>query len=139
MRALLDTCVLIDALQNREPFADAAKQLFLLAAAGQYTGCITAKSSTDVYYLTHRALHDDVLSREVLGKLFMLFSLLDTAGDDCRGALSSPVSDYEDAVMIRTAAREAVDCIVTRNTHDYRKSSVPVYTPDAFLAILEGN
>ena len=49
MRALLDTCVLIDALQNREPFADAAKQLFLLAAAGRYTGCITAKSSVPVY------------------------------------------------------------------------------------------
>ena len=32
-----------------------------------------------------------------------------------------------------------VDCIVTRNTKDYAKSSVPVYTPDVFLEQLEQN
>ena len=134
MRALLDTCVIIDALQSREPFSSDAQTIFLLAANQRFVGCITAKSSTDVYYLMHRYTHNDKQSRTVLSKLFTLFEVLDTTGTDCRHAIPSQITDYEDAVMIETAARTEVDCIVTRNTHDYEKSSVPVYTPEEFIA-----
>lgn len=134
MRALLDTCVIIDALQSREPFSDDAQTIFLLAANQQFVGCITAKSSTDIYYLMHRYTHNDKQSRAVLSKLFTLFEVLDTAGTDCRHAIPSQITDYEDAVMIATAARSEVDCIVTRNTHDYAKSSVTVFTPKEFIA-----
>lgn len=137
MRALLDTCIIIDALQNRAPFSEDAQTIFLLAANQQYIGCITAKSSTDIYYLMHRHTHNDKQSRAVLSKLFSLFDVLDTAGTDCRHAIPSQISDYEDAVMIATATRSEVDCIVTRNTHDYAKSSVPVFTPKEFIDKIE--
>ncbi|MDY4692210.1 MAG: hypothetical protein SO401_01355 [Blautia sp.] len=39
--------------------------------------------------------------------------------------------------MIETAIRSKVDCIITRNTKDYQKSSIPVYTPEEFLKSLE--
>ena len=42
MRALLDTCVIIDALQSREPFCKSAQTIFLAAANNQFIGCITA-------------------------------------------------------------------------------------------------
>ena len=55
-------------------------------------------------------------------------------GDDCRQALINGESDdYEDAVMIETAKRSGIDCIVTRNERDYSKSSVTVYTPKQFI------
>lgn len=133
MKALIDTCVVLDALQDRAGFAQNAKRIFLLAAANQFTGCITAKAVTDIYYLTHRCLHDRQASLTVLNKLFVLFEVLDTAGADCRRALLSDVSDYEDAVMIETAIRTKMDCIVTRNEKDYQKSLCPVYSPEAFL------
>ena len=111
MRALLDTCVIVDALQCREPFCKDAQDLFLAAASNLFVGCITAKASTDIYYLMHRYTHNDKASREVLNKLFTLFEVADTAGIDCRRAIPSPVSDFEDAVMIETAARtEALSC-----------------------------
>ena len=133
MRALIDTCVIVDALQSREPFAADAQKIFLLAANQQYIGCITAKSATDIYYLTHRLTHDDKSSRSVLSRLFQLFEVVDTAGIDCRRAIPSEVSDYEDAVMIETALRIEADCIVTRNTRDYSRSPVPVYSPEELI------
>ena len=136
MRALLDTCVIIDAMQNREPFCKDAQELFLAAANNLFVGCITAKASTDIYYLMHRHTHSDKASREVLNKLFSLFEVADTAGIDCRRAIPSPVSDFEDAVMIETAARTEVDCIVTRNEQDFVKSTVPVLSPKGFLSKL---
>ncbi|MBP5158710.1 MAG: PIN domain-containing protein [Lachnospiraceae bacterium] len=137
MRALIDTCVIIDVLQSREPFASDAQKIFLLAANEQFIGCISAKSVTDIYYLTHRLTHDDKASRAVLGKLFTLFEVADTAGMDCRRAIPSEISDYEDAVMIETALRTEVDCIVTRNTRDYSKSPITVYSPSEFIKRLE--
>lgn len=133
MRALLDTCVIVDALQGREPFCKDAQDLFLAAASNLFVGCITAKASTDIYYLMHRYTHNDKASREVLNKLFTLFEIADTAGIDCRRAIPSPVSDFEDAIMIETAARTEADCIVTRNIQDFAKSTVPVLTPKDFL------
>ncbi len=133
MRALIDTCIVIDALQSREPFCKDAQEIFLAVANKQFTGFLTAKSVTDIYYLTHRHTHSDKETRIVLSKLFSLFELLDTAGMDCRKAISSDVSDYEDAVMVESALRANMDCIVTRNIKDYTKSSVPIYAPADFL------
>lgn len=137
MRAFIDTCVVIDALQSREPFAKDAQDIFLAAANNLYLGYISAKAVTDIYYLMHRHTHDDKASRDILNKLFALFDVLDTAGIDCRKAVLSPVSDFEDAVMVETALRSEVDCIVTRNLRDFTKSPVPVYEPKAFLKLLE--
>lgn len=133
MRALLDTCILLDAMQNREPFSQPAQEIFLCAANDRFRGCITAKAATDIYYLMHRYTHDDKASRKALNSLFMLFEVLDTAGMDCRRAIASDVADYEDAVMVETALRAEVDCIVTRNLRDYAKSAVPVLAPETFL------
>ena len=133
MKALIDTCVIVDVLQSREPFCKAANHLFILAANQQFTGCITAKSATDIYYLTHQVTHDDKKARDILSRLFSLFDVVDTAGIDCRRAIPSELSDYEDAVMVETALRIEADGVITRNVRDYTKSSVRVYTPEDFI------
>lgn len=137
MKALLDTCIVMDFLQNREPFSIPARSILRAAAAEWFTGCITAKSATDIYYLTHRCTHSDKEARTKLNQLLTILGLLDPSADDIFHAISSPVSDFEDAVMIETASRAQVDCIITRNQKDYAKSRVPVYSPEEFLHHLE--
>ncbi len=133
MKVLLDTCVLIDSLQNREPFSKFSNQILIAAAGCRFAGCISAKSVADIYYLMHRYTHDDRKTREMLSALLDIFELLDTTASDCKSAIVSEVSDFEDAIMIETAIREQVDCIVTRNTRDYAGAALPVLEPDAFL------
>lgn len=137
MKALIDTCVILDALQAREPFFADAKNIFLGAARNLFDGYISAKATTDIYYLMHRHTHSDKESRDILNKIFVLFGVLDTAGIDCRRAVVSQTVDFEDAVMIETAIRCEVDCIVTRNTSDYTKSPIKVYSPKDFLDICQ--
>jgi predicted nucleic acid-binding protein len=136
MRVLLDTCVIVDALQSRVPFADDAQKIFIDAANQQFEGYITAKSAADIYYLIHRCTHSDAETRKILVKLYTLFSILDTTSIDCRKAISSEMSDYEDAVMAETAIRSGMDCIVTRNMKDYAKACIQVYQPCDFLNLL---
>lgn len=133
MTALFDTCVVIDALQDREPFAENAQKIFYAVANKHVVGYISANSVTDIYYLTRKATHSEEQTRKVLKTLLGLFDVLDTTSIDCRKALSSQVVDYEDAVMCETALRSDMDCIVTRNGKDYVQSEVKVYTPEEFL------
>lgn len=136
MRVLIDTCIIIDALQNRQGFAENAQKIFLLAANRKFTGYVTAKSVTDIYYIMHRHFHDDRQTRNVLNKLLIIFGIMDTAGEDCRQALLSKVSDFEDAVMVETAKHFDADCIVTRNIKDYAKADVKVYNPEEFIQLV---
>lgn len=132
MKVLLDTCVIIDFLQKREPFATDARDIMLFAASNLIDGYTTAKAVTDVYYLTHRMTHEDAQARKIISGLLSIIGILDTTRADIQNALCSDVSDFEDAVMIETAKRECADCIVTRNEKDYAKAGIPVYSPAAF-------
>ena len=135
----MDTCIIIDVLQHREPFWEDSYRVMLAIANRRAEGFLTAKSFTDLYYLTHRATHNDKETRKILSTLLIPLSLLDTAGIDCRRAMSSEIRDYEDAVMVETAQRESIDCIVTRNQKDYAKSPVSAYTPEEFLSLISSN
>lgn len=137
MRILLDTCVVVDVLQHRMPFCDDAYAVFLAVANRRIDGFLTAKSLTDIYYLTHRFTHDDKQSRKVLSTLLIPFDVLDTAAIDCRKAISSDITDFEDAVMAETALRTDMDYIVTRNQKDFVKSTIPVCSPSELLKLLE--
>lgn len=68
--------------------------------------------------------------------LLDLVGMLDSLGADVRLALLAECADFEDAVMIETAKRSGMDCIVTRNTRHYTGASIPVYEPAEFLRLL---
>lgn len=136
MRVLVDTYVVIDVLQHREPFWKDSYAAFLAIANCRAEGYLTAKSLTDIYYLTHRATHDDKETRKILSTLLIPFDLLDTAGMDCRRAISSDITDFEDAVMVESAVRAGMDCIMTRNLKDYERSVIPIYSPTDFLQMI---
>lgn len=124
-------------LQKREPFVDDSKDIFLLCSQQLFDGFISAKAMTDIYYLMHRYTHDDGTTRTKLTSLCVLFNLLDTTKADVVNALMSDAFDYEDAVMIETALRNNIDCIVTRNANDYKNSKIKVYEPIDFLRLFK--
>ena len=138
MRVLLDTNVIIDVLQRREPWFENGKAIFLAVAANKITGCITAKEATDIHYISRKQFKGqenvDFKARKVMKKLFSLFELIDTLGTDCKNALVLANNDFEDAVMIESASRALVDCIVTRNAEHFSDSPVTVYSPEEFVS-----
>ncbi len=133
MKALIDTCVIVDVLQKREPFYKSAMDIVLAVSNRRCLGVLTAKSVTDVHYILRRSIHDEEEVRKLLRILFTLFDVEDTFSTDCQLALGSPMKDYEDAIMVQTAIRVGADCIVTRNLKDYRLVALPVFSPEEFL------
>ena len=130
MKVLIDTCVIVDYLENRSG-ADAAENI--LNDASIYR-CVSAKSVMDLYYLIHHFTHSNHKTRESISSIISVMNeVVDTMDGDVRKALISPTRDYEDAVMIETAIRIKADAIITDNVKDYKHSPVKVYAPDEFL------
>ena len=141
MRALIDTNVIVDVLQQREPWFNAGSRIFLAIANHQCIGCITAKEAADIHFFSKKQFKGqenvDEKARQILAKIFSLFEVIDTLAIDCQDAIGINNHDYEDAIMIASAQRADVDCIVTRNLDHYKTSPVNVYSPDQFLGILQ--
>ena len=43
--------------------------------------------------------------------------------------------DFEDAIQYEIAKENQQEIIITRNTKDFRKSDVPVFTPEEYLKL----
>ncbi len=137
MKALIDTNVIIDALTSREPWKESAEKIFLMTANQVMDAYITASSATDIYYLVKKYLHSTEQAKQVMGKLYSLMGILAVTGDECLDALASAISDYEDAVIERSAVKAKMDCIITRNVKDYQNGMVKAMLPDDFIALME--
>ena len=140
MRVLLDTNIIVDVLQRREPWFLDGQKIFYAAANQQITGCITAKEAADIYCFSRKQFtgqkNVDHKARQVMTKLFSLFELIDTLGIDCQNAIAIENNDYEDAIMIESAIRTGLDCIITRNPDHFKTAAIPVYSPAEFTAKL---
>lgn len=136
MRALIDTCVVLDYIKKREPNPEYAMFLFECIARKELNGYITAKSITDIYYQLHHYTHSDKEARKILNELLSFIELLGTKSEDVLRALSSKTKDYEDAVMIETAIREKIDFIVTSNLKDYKECPIPIHSAKDCLEII---
>lgn len=134
MKVLIDTNVIIDALQSREEFLEDARRVIL--GVGDYDGYITASSITDIFYLQSKYYRDKKEAKEKLEELLEIFGVLDVTEEDCRGALRGRMVDFEDAVLVEVAMRNGVDIIVTRNKKDFKGASVEVLTPREFLEVI---
>ena len=140
MRVLLDMNIVVDVLQKRQPWFDSGKEIFTAAALQEITGYITAKQASDLYFFACKQLRGepdiDKKARKILTNLFAIFEIIDAKGIDCEKALLRENGDFEDAMLIESALREKIDCIVTRNFVHFQNAQVPVYDPESFVKML---
>ncbi len=136
MRVLLDTDVNLDLVLQRQPFFVEAKEIFVRLTNGDFEAYICDITILNISYITRKEL-SDIQIRQAIAKLLQLvkISKVDTA--ILQKALTSPISDYEDAVQHESAIAENLDAIVTRNAKDFANATVKVYSPNEFLEVLK--
>ena len=129
---LVDTNVVIDMLLDRED-ADAACAVFDRAERGEYCLHICALSFTTMYYSLRK-----ILSREdrinVLSQLKEAMEIAMVNENVIDMALNSGWKDFEDAVQNFSAVTDPdITAIITRNTKDFKESSLEVIDSLEFL------
>jgi len=135
VKVLFDTNIILDVLLDRQPFSDDASQLMSRVERSEVSGFLCATTVTTIHYLMAKSLG----SESALHHLRLLLSLFEIAPVNrivIENALALGFSDYEDAVIVEAACHAGAQYIITRNINDFKKSTIPVYTPAAFIQLL---
>ena len=135
MNALFDTNVILDLLLDREPFNAPATWLISQAEAGAINGSLCVTTLTNIFYIASKALNRQQAATAV-ANIMSIFEVAPVTRAVIEDALTTPIQDFEDAVLYQSAIHYGCQLIVTRNTKDFTHTRIPVMTPDEFIALL---
>ena len=134
LRVMVDINVILDVLENRNGWVmDAAKTCAVCGGGMRAIGFVPPHAVTTIYYIV-RKRGGKTLADKAIDWLLALFKVADCGTDEFKAARASGIDDYEDAVVVASAQKTGCDYIVTRNTVQFKDSSVPVVTPADFAA-----
>ena len=134
MKILIDTNVILDILQKREPFFADSYRALRKAIEDDAECLLCASAVTDIFYMLRKALGSAQKTKEQIERLAQLVSFADVQGMDIHAALMRAMPDFEDAVVDVVAERNGAGCILTRNVRDFAGSVVPAILPADFLS-----
>ena len=137
MKVFLDTNILLDYLNKREPFFADASEIFSLCMERQVKGIISSLSVVNCMYIMRKAY----TKASLLNKMDWLMGILDISPVDektIREAIVSNSTDFEDAVQYFSALQAGAEIIITRDMNGFQGFHFPIMTPLQFLQACRG-
>ncbi len=131
-KLFLDTNIVIDLLDRREPFCHDAAALFTMAYNKQLQLIVSPMTFATASYLLRK--HGKSQLRILLSNFRRLARVATTNEHIVDDSLASEFEDFEDALQYYTALKAKADYIITRNGQDFTSSQLPVMTATEFLA-----
>ncbi len=132
MKLFWDTNVMLDLLGEREPYYTSAAKIATLADKRKLKIVVSALSyATISYFLTkYEGINK---TKDKLRKFKVISGICELDESIIEKGLNSNFGDFEDSLQYFSALRTECDIIITRNGKDFKKSEIPVMTPDEFL------
>lgn len=136
LRLLLDTNIVIDFLNRREPFYEKARLLMIAGRVGEYDLWITSSQVTDLIYILSEGGNRASLPRvtDQLRALRTFMNVHAMGGGEVDCMLASAWADLEDSLIFEAALRMKADAIITRNQSDFETTAVKVLDCDEFFS-----
>ena len=132
----IDTNVIIDFLGDRSPYSDFAAMLFQLAKEDKIKVHISAISFNNTYYILRKVTsHKKALS--LISEIEEIVGVQETNRNIIKQAINSNFNDFEDAIQYFSAVQIGnIDIITTRDLKDFKKSELPVLSPETTVKLL---
>jgi predicted nucleic acid-binding protein len=132
MKLFWDTNIMFDFLGERDPFYISTAKIATLADKREVTVVASALSYATISYLLAKyesieKIKDKLRKFNVISEICELDEVIIEKG------LNSNFLDFEDSLQYYSALRTECDIIITRNGKDFKKSQIPIMTPDEFL------
>ncbi|HEY9055500.1 MAG TPA: PIN domain-containing protein [Rectinemataceae bacterium] len=134
-KVFIDSDIILDVATGRTPFVESSRHILANIENGRMIGCISAHSVMNIYYIL-RKIGSDIKARAFLREVLKYLAILPVSHAMILEALGLDFSDFEDAVQHQCAVSNQCACIITRNGSDFKSSTLDVYSPAEFLALL---
>ena len=135
MRILIDINIILDVLEQREPFFQRSAQIWSAMENNQFEGIVPAHTITTLFYLIRKQLGSQQAT-VILTQILTVLSIVPVDQTIIQQALAWGWQDFEDAVQMSAALNANATAIVTRNVADFRDHHIPVWKPIQLLALL---
>lgn len=135
-KLFIDSDIILDVFAKREPFYYHSAGLLTRIEKKKVLGYTSPLVFANIYYILRKLKSKDVALLS-LRKLRIVVGVFPIDEKHIDQALNSEFSDFEDAIQHYSAKSSRINYIITRNKQDYKHSSIPVCTPEEYLAILE--
>lgn len=130
----LDSDVILDYLLKREPFNVPAREIFGIAFNKEIQIYFSSLTVANVHYLLRKQYGNEG-ALDKITELLRFCKVLPVSEKEIFSAIKSGFSDFEDAIQNFAAIQNPeIKGIITRNSSDYKKSKIPVFTPEVFLS-----
>ena len=133
MKILVDTNIFLDIFLKREKLYQESLIAIEQAIKKRHVIYISSGSIKDVYYFVYKYTRDKQLSLKAILKLLDISKIEEVNRNNILDALSSGITDFEDAIIDSIASRIKVDYILTRNKKDFINANNKVLTPEEYL------
>jgi len=134
-RVLIDLNLILDVLQQREPFYLLSARVLACAETGLIEGYVAAHTLTTLFYLIAKDQSPET-ARVSLTELLQFLAVAAVDQDTIEQALTLPYNDFEDAVQMTSAVQVGVKYLVTRDVRDYKAGPLAVLQPAELLALI---
>jgi predicted nucleic acid-binding protein len=131
-RLFLDTNIVVDLLEGREPFCYDAAQLFTMAHDKKVELLVSPMTFSTASFLLRK--HGSKGVRILLSNLRQLVSVTISDERTVDDSIASQFKDFEDAMQYYTALNAKAEIIITRNGKDFTASNLPVMTATEYIA-----
>ena len=131
-KVFVDTDVIIDLLAQRIPHFHFSAVLFTFAEMKKIELFTTPLIFANTFYIIRKQLGNEE-AKKAMRKLRVLVHIIDSSEAVVDKALNSDFADFEDAIQYYTSLENGINILLTRNLRDYKKASLVVQTPEAFL------
>lgn len=134
-KLLLDTNVVIDYLNEREPHYEKTRLLMIGGHVGEFELWISSSQVTDLVYILSnggRSNEIDAVVEQLRG-LRTFVNVFAASEREVDLMLAASWRDPEDYLLYEIALALRADALITRNRHDFPQGLVPVMDCDEFF------
>lgn len=136
MRVLVDVNIFMDVLQARRDLRSSLETISLLRRRDEHQGYLSALTVPILYYLELRDYADQEARRHIR-KIIEGFRIIDLNERLIQASFTeNKIPDFEDCIQYHSAKAARCQAIITRNTKDFKKIELDVYTPEHFLEVV---
>jgi predicted nucleic acid-binding protein len=132
---LFDLNVILDVLQQHEPFYEVSAQLLAHAETGKIIGYVAPHSLTTLFYLIEKD-QTSAHAKVAITSILQILAVTTIDQSTIEQALSLPYQDFEDAVQLMAAVQYKAEYLVTHNVKDFQPAPLIVIQPSELLALI---
>ena len=132
-KLLIDINVILDVALGRQPHVNSSQKILSYIETKKATGYISAISCPTIYYLIQKETNSKK-ALSYIQDLLKLVSVVEVNKKILERGFELETKDFEDNIQLACAEICRANYIITRNSTDYKNSSIPPISPAEYLA-----